>query len=309
MKTENIYIIGHKSPDTDSVCSSIAYAEYMREKKINAIPVICEELNPETEYVLNYFGVDAPLKLDSIKNKKVILVDHNETIQSPEGIEDAEVIEVVDHHKIGCQFSSPIAFQTKPFGSTATIIAQKMFDENFKITKKLAGLLLSAILSDTVIFKSSTATKEDIEIAEKLSKIAEIKDIKNFGIEIKKKKSNLKGMTAEKIIYSDFKTFEENSKKFGIGQIEIVDLKEAMEQKEDLLKTIEKIVNEEKFSFLILMVTDIINEGSELLISGESDYLEKAFNVKIEENSIYLKNMMSRKKDLLPLIIKEINKS
>ena len=309
MNKETIYIIGHKSPDTDTVCSAIAYSEFLKKKKINAIPAIPEDLNQETKYVLDYFKVKTPAKLKSIKGKKVILVDHNEASQSPQGIENAEVIEIIDHHKIGCILSNPISVFTKPSGSTATLIAQKMFDDNkFKITKQLAGLLVSAILSDTVVFKSSTTTNEDILVAKKLGKIAGIKNLKDFGIDIKKKKANLNGLSAEKIIYSDFKSFQENNKKFGIGQIEVVDLNEAKGKKDKILEKIEEIIKKENFVFLILMLTDIINEGSELLISGENKYLEKAFGKKIEHNSVYLKKMMSRKKDLLPPLIKEINK-
>ena len=307
MSKETIYIIGHKSPDTDTVCSSIAYAEFLKKKKVDAIAAIPEELNPETKYILDYFKVKKPLKLNSIKGKKVFLVDHNESSQSPEGINEAEVIGIIDHHKIGCSFSAPIFFESKPLGSTATLIAQKMIEQQFKITKQLAGILLSAILSDTVIFKSSTTTEEDIKIAKILGEIAGIKNIKEFGIEIKKQKSNLKGMSAEKIIYSDFKIFEEDKVKFGVGQIETVDLEEAKEKKAELLKKMKEVIEKERLSFLILMLTDIINEGSELLISGESTYLKKAFNKEIKNDSIYIKNMMSRKKDLIPLLAAVMN--
>ena len=308
MSKETIYVIGHKSPDTDTVCSSIAYAEFLKKKKVDAIAAIPEELNPETKYVLDYFKAKKPLKLNSIKGKKVFLVDHNENTQSPEGINEAEVIGILDHHKIGCSFSAPIFFESKPLGSTATLVAQKMIEQQFKITKQLAGLLISAILSDTVIFKSSTTTEEDIKIAKILAQIAGIKNIKEFGIEIKKQKSNLKGMSAEKIIYSDFKIFEEGNVKFGVGQIETVDLEEAKEKKIELLKKMEEVREKEKVSFLILMLTDIINEGSELLICGNTSYLEKAFNKEIKNDSIYIKKMMSRKKDLVPELIKEINR-
>lgn len=309
MNKETVYVIGHKSPDTDTVCSAIAYSEFLKKKKINAVPAIPEDLNQETKYVLDYFKVKKPIKLKSAKGKKVILVDHNETSQSPQGIEDAEVMEVIDHHKIGCTFSNPISILTKPLGSTATLIAQKMLDDGkFKITKQLAGLLVSAILSDTVVFKSSTTTDEDIATAKKLGKIAGIDNLKDFGINIKKKKSNLKQLSPEKIIYSDFKIFQENGKKFGIGQIETVDLNEAREKQEKILEKIGEIVKKENFLFLILMLTDIINEGSELLIGGDNRYLEKAFGKKIENNSIYVKRMMSRKKDLLPPLVKELNK-
>jgi manganese-dependent inorganic pyrophosphatase len=307
MIKEKIYVIGHKSPDTDTVCSAIAYAEFLKKKKLNAIPVIAGEINSETKFVLDYFKIKKPSKLESIKGKKVILVDHNETAQSPDGAEEAEIIEIIDHHKIGCTFDQPINFQTKPLGSTSTLVAQRMLAEKFKITRPLAGILLSAILSDTVIFKSSTTTSEDIKIAKILASIAKIKDIKEFGIEVKKKKSDLRGLSAEKIVCSDFKIFQEGEVKFGIGQVEMVDLTEIKKRKTELLSAMEKVMLGEKAVFLILMMTDIMNEGSELLVSGDASYLAKALKKDIKDNSVYAKGMMSRKKDLVPLLVGAIN--
>jgi manganese-dependent inorganic pyrophosphatase len=309
MNKKSIYVIGHKCPDTDTVCSAIAYAELLKKVKVNAVAAIPEAINPETKYVLDYFKVKTPAKLKSIKGKQVILVDHNEIAQSPDGIEEAEVVEILDHHKIGRTFSNPISFYSKPVGSTATIVAREMFaTEKFKITKQLAGILVSAILSDTIVFKSSTTTSEDIAIAKELGKIAGIKDLKKFGIEIKKKKADIKKMTPEKIIYSDFKLFNENKKAFGIGQIEVVDLKEANEKKEVLLKEMQTILEKEKLAFLILMVTDIINEGSNLLICGDVTHLEKAFGKKAVQSAMYVEKMMSRKKDLLPKLVEVLQK-
>jgi manganese-dependent inorganic pyrophosphatase len=187
MEKEIFYVVGHKSPDTDTVCSAIAYSLLLKKQKINAVPAVFGDLNAETKYALDLFKVKDLLKLKSIKNKKVILVDHNEPSQSPDGIEEAKVAEIIDHHKIGFSSSEPITFIAKPYGSTATIVAEKMINENFKITKQIAGLLLCAILSDTVVFKSTTTTKTDIKIAKDLAKIAEVENIKNFGIELKKK--------------------------------------------------------------------------------------------------------------------------
>ena len=307
MIKEKIYVIGHKSPDTDTVCSAIAYAEFLKKKKLNAIPVIAGEINSETKFVLDYFKIKKPSKLESIKGKRVVLVDHNEAAQSPDGVEEAEIIEILDHHKIGRTFDRPINFQTKPLGSTSTLVAQRMLADKFKITRPLAGILLSAILSDTVIFKSSTTTPEDIKIAKALASIAKIKNIKEFGIEVKKKKSDLRGLSAEKIVCSDFKIFQEGEVKFGIGQVEMVDLTEIKKRKTELLSAMEKVMLGEKAVFLILMMTDIMNEGSELLVSGDASYLAKALKKDIKDNSVYAKGMMSRKKDLVPLLVGAIN--
>lgn len=297
-----IYITGHKSPDTDTICSAIAYAEYLRAKGHNAIPVRCGEINAETKFVLDYFTAEEPAEIGSIEGKEIILVDHNEKTQSPDGIDNAKIIGIIDHHKLDFSASNPIDIETKPFGSTATIIAKKMIDEGLPINKSIAGLLFSAILSDTVIFKSSTTTSIDVEIAEKLNKIVEIADIKGFGIEMKKKKSSFSSFTPEQIVKSDFKVFQSSAGNFGIGQIEVVDTTEIMTRKEEIIKEMSIMKEKEGLLFLVLMVTDIINEGSELLISDGFD-LSKILNKEVNNNSVYIEKMMSRKKDLLPLIV------
>ena len=306
MEKEIIYVIGHKSPDTDTVCSAIAYAAYLKKTaRINAVPAVSGDLNPETQFVLDQFKTAVPVKLASAEGKKLVLVDHNEKSQNPDGVEGAKIIEVLDHHKIGFVCSEPIIFHTEAVGSTATLVAKKMMaDKKFKITSRLAGLLVSAILSDTVVFKSATTTKIDIEIAKKLGKKAKIKNLKKFGIEIKKQKASLKGMDAEKIIYSDFKPFEAGGKKFGVGQVEVVDLAEAKERKGEIVQKMAEIAEKEGFSFVALMVTDIMKEGSEVFIAGDSTSLEKAFGKPVADSSVYLEKAMSRKKDFLPPLMK-----
>lgn len=307
MNQETIYVIGHKSPDTDTICSAIAYAEYLKSKKIDAVAARCGEINPETKYALKYFKVEAPLNLGSLSGKKVVLVDHNEESQSPDGVKEADIIEVIDHHKIDFSYPEPINFQTRPLGATATLIAERMIsDSNFQISQSIAGILISAILSDTVIFKSNTTTQKDRKIAEELNKTALIEDIQKFGIDLKKEKSSLKGLSCEDIIYSDFKTFEAEGYSFGVGQIEVVDLFEFKKIKEELLEKINQIVEEKKLSFLILMATDIINEGSELLLNKDHERINGAFSKEIINDSVYLENVMSRKKDLLPIIMKAL---
>lgn len=306
MQKETVCVIGHKSPDTDTVCSAIAYAEYLKKaKKINAVPAVCGEINPETKFVLDFFKTKAPAQFNAVSCQKIILVDHNEKSQNPEGIENEKIIEILDHHKMDFCCSAPITVSIEPIGSTAALVAKKMLaDKKFKISPQTAGILVSAILSDTVVFKSATTTKTDVEIAKKLALKAKIKNLKKFGIEIKKQKASLKGLSAEKIIYSDFKTFEAGKEKIGIGQIEVVDLKEAKERKQEILEKMIEIKEKESLSFIILMVTDIIKEGSELLIAGDAGIAEKAFNKKVLDNSVYLEKAMSRKKDILPPIIK-----
>ncbi len=303
MKKEEVYVIGHKSPDTDTVCSSIACAALLRKKGINALPAVFGELNPETKYALEIFKFNDLKKIKSLKGKKVFLVDHNESIQSPDGIEEAEVIGIIDHHKINFSSKDPLSIEIKPYGSTATIIAEKMICEGFKITKQLAGLILCAIISDTVIFKSTTTTNNDIKIAKSLAKLAGIENMKKFGIELKKKKASLKNLSSKEIINSDLKLFENGEIKFYVGQVEVVDLLEARERKIEIIQSLNELLNEE-VRMGILMITDIIKEGSELFVAGNEEFIEDALKVKIKDSSIYIPKMMSRKKDLVPKLMK-----
>ncbi|RLI95736.1 MAG: manganese-dependent inorganic pyrophosphatase [Candidatus Altiarchaeales archaeon] len=301
---ERIYIIGHRNPDTDSICSAIAYAEFKKEteteKEGEYIPARIGDINSETAYVLDRFGFKEPILLDNGAGKKLILVDHNEESQSIENCSMGEIVEVIDHHKINFKYPKPIFYHSEPIGSTATIIADKFLSCGKKIKKDIGGILLSAILSDTVVFKSPTTTKKDIEIANKLAKIAEIDNIKEFGIAVKKAKSSLSGLSVLDIIYSDFKDFDFNGKRVGIGQIEIVDKKEYEERKEELLMELKNIQKEKDYALLILMITNIMEEGSELLVVGMTDKVEKAFGKKVKNNRVYLKGVMSRKKEIVP---------
>lgn len=306
-KKEKVYVIGHKSPDTDTVCSAIAYAEYLKKKqKIAAVAAVCGDLNPETKFVLNYFKIKNPVKLNSAAGKNLVLVDHNEAGQMPDGGKSAKITAVIDHHKICFEHPEPIMFRAEPLGSTATLVAKIMTADKFKISRPLAGILLSAILSDTVVFKSPTCTPEDVKIARTLAKIAKISNIKNFGIEIKKQKASLKKMNTGQIINSDYKNFECNGKKFGVGQIEVVDLTESRGRGQEILSEMEKIRVAKKLEFIALMATDIINCGSEIFIAGNPSYIEKAFGKIPDNGNLYIKGMMSRKKDLLPPLLKAL---
>jgi len=302
MRKEKIYVFGHKNPDTDSVCSAIAYAKIK-----NLTPARLGEINEETAYALNYFNVKTPELLSDVEGKKVVLVDHNEFQQSANGIEKAEILEVIDHHKISFSCDKPINFLTEPVGCTATIIAKYFGKEIKKIDrkeiKKINGLLLSAILSDTVVFKSPTTTEEDKKIANELAKSAGIKDIIKFGIEIKKAKATVKGKPIEKIIMTDFKDFNFNGKKVGICQYEVVDINEIYEIKDEILKFLENLKNK-GYEMVIFIATDIMKEGSELFFAGDAEKIGKAFKTKIYENSVYLKGVMSRKKQVVPFLEK-----
>jgi len=261
--SEKIYIIGHKSPDTDSVVSAISYANLKNliEDTDLYVPVVAGEINQATAFVLKKFGFEKPEILTDATDKTIILVDHNEASQIIDGIESAGIVEIIDHHKFNFSYNEPIMITTRPWGSTVSIIAGMYFDNEVEIEKDLAGLMLSAILDDTVITKSPTCTEVDEELIETLSKTAGIEDWKEFGMEIFKAKANVSALSEMEIIKNDFKDFEYKAGKFGIGQVETVDLKDFKEREEKLLVEMKKMQTEEKYHSVILFITDIINEG------------------------------------------------
>ncbi len=257
---EKIYIIGHTSPDLDTVASAIAYANLKNQltKTENYLPVIAGEVNAETDFALKKFHFEKPSILESLAQKKVILVDHNENSQSLKGREKAEIIEVLDHHKVDFSYSKPIVFKVFPLGASATIIARCYEKNNLEISKEIAGLLLSAILVDTVITKSPTCTEEDIKYIEKLAKIAQIEDWRAYGLELFKIRSSVNTKTPEEIIKGDFKDFNFKQGKIGIGQVETVDLSDFDDLKENLLKKLKEIQEKENYHSVILFITDIM---------------------------------------------------
>ena len=308
---EKVYVVGHKNPDTDSVCSAIVFAYLLNQWKEKgglikidgeAVPVIQGEPNPETKFVLETFGVSTPEIMTDAEGKKVVLIDHSEKAQAPDNIDKAEIIAIVDHHKIGdVTTPNPILFVNFPVGCTATVL-KKLFDwTGIEIPKEMAGLMLASILSDTVIFKSATTTEMDKAIAEELAKIAGIEDITKFGIDIKSKLSDVSGLSARDIITRDFKDFDMAGKKVGIGQIELVDLGLVKDRVDEIYEEMKKMKEEGGYAGIFFMLTDIMKEGTELLVITDfPQVVEIAFGKKLEGKSVWLDGVMSRKKQVVP---------
>ncbi|ACX52706.1 DHHA2 domain protein [Ammonifex degensii KC4] len=293
-----VYVIGHKSPDTDSICSAIVYAGLKGYK-----PARAGEINEETAYVLDYFKVPVPELLENAAGKKLVLVDHNEAGQCVDGHDQAEILEVIDHHKMNFNYPNPIFIHVEPVGSTATVIA-KMFKDKVKENPTYAGLLLAAILSDTVVFKSPTTTEEDKAIAAELAQIAGIADINQFGVDIKKAKASIKGKPVADVVHVDFKDYDFAGKKVGIGQTELVDINEVYERQEEFINYLKELKESKNYDMVIFMATDIIKEGTELYFIGDPAIIEKAFGVKPQGNSVWLPGVMSRKKQVAPPVEK-----
>jgi manganese-dependent inorganic pyrophosphatase len=246
--------------------------------------------------------------LISQNKKKVILLDHNEKTQSVHGLEDAEVVEIIDHHRIAdVQTGNPIYFRNEPVGSTSTIVASIFFENGIRPSKKVAGLLCAAIISDTLLFKSPTATNVDRINLKRLAEIANI-DVDKFAKEMFKAGTSLKDKTPDQIFHQDFKTFTLNNMKVGVSQAGTMDLENFYPIKDEMIALMEKKALENGFSLLILMLTDILKGGSEFLVVGEEkDLVSRAFNVKLQGCSVYLPGVISRKKQVIPPLTAAIN--
>lgn len=240
--------------------------------------------------------------------KKVILVDHQEIDQSVDGLDEAEIIEIVDHHKIGnINTSMPINFRNMIVGSSNTIIYTMYKESNTKIPKEIAGIMLSGILSDTLCLQSPTTTYIDKQAVLELSQIAQI-NYKDYAFEMFKEGTSLEGLTKYQVIKSDFKTFPHDDKKFAIGQVFTLDKDRIFNELDEYLKVLEEIKEKEGYKFIILIVTDIIKNGSYLLYTNDAkNILESAYSIKDIKQTYYVDGLVSRKKQILPLILDELN--
>ena len=254
-------------------------------------------------------GIIKYSNIHETNRKKVILVDHNEYEQSVDGLEEADIIEIVDHHKIGYTTTAyPINFRNMTVGSTNTII-YKMFKENhIEISEDIAGIMLSGIISDTLLFKSPTTTFDDINAVEKLANIAKI-DYKEYATEMFKAGSSLEGKTIEEIIFGDFKKFNIENKKIGISQVTSTNPNEILNNLEEYVENINRLAKINEYDVLALFVTDIIKEGSYIIFSDNSkEILKESYNIKNISQGYYMENMVSRKKQMIPSIMEYIEK-
>ncbi|MBA2862446.1 manganese-dependent inorganic pyrophosphatase [Methanococcus maripaludis] len=298
-----MYVVGHKNPDSDSICSAIALAYFL-----DAFPARLGELNPESQFILKRFGLMEPELIKTAEGKELFLVDHAEKSQNLDDFDKGKLIGIIDHHKIGISTSEPIIYLSKPVGSTATVISELYFrgildiigGKNKELKADIAGVLLSAILSDTLLFKSPTATTLDKELAEKLAEIAKISDIKSYGMEMLTAKSTVGKMTPKEILNIDYKEFNMNGKKVGIGQAEVIDISEVASKKEAIQNLIDEMAEKEGYDMVLFLVTDIMREGSEVLVAGNKSAFERIFELKLDENSVFIDGMMSRKKQVVP---------
>ncbi len=299
-----ISVVGHANPDTDSVTSAIALATLLNAQGMEAkacMQIGAADLNPESKTVLKRFGLAAPEQLMDAAGKKIALVDFSDLAQGPANLASAELVAVVDHHKIGdVTTNNPILFRAEPVGCTGTVL-NKMFKEaGVAIPKNVAGGMLAAILSDTVNFKSPTCTEDDKIAVNDLKSVAGVTDTEELFMEMLKAKSAVDGVPAKDLLFRDYKDFDMKGQKVGVGQLELATLDQVANVRKDLLAAMEAVKKDGRHSVL-LMLTDVVKEGTDLVVlSDDPALIEKAFDGKLSGNSMWIPGMMSRKKQTVP---------
>ncbi|MEH7526724.1 manganese-dependent inorganic pyrophosphatase [Bacillus sp. JJ1503] len=298
-----VFVFGHKNPDTDSICSAIAYAELKTKLGVEAEPIRLGQVNAETQFALDTFKIEAPRLVEAVSKEvsEVILVDHNEFQQSADDIRDVRVLEVIDHHRIAnFETSDPLYYRAEPVGCTATIL-KKLYKENaVEISKETAGLMLSAIISDSLLFKSPTCTEEDVAAARELAEIAGV-NAEEYGLAMLKAGADLSDKTIDQLITLDAKEFQMGSYKTEIAQVNAVDLNDVLSRQDELEAKLSEVVKNKELDLFLFVLTDILNNDSvAIAVGNETKAVEEAYNVKLENNRALLKGVVSRKKQIVP---------
>ncbi|OCS84516.1 manganese-dependent inorganic pyrophosphatase [Caryophanon tenue] len=299
-----VIIFGHQNPDTDTITSALVYAHLKQQLGVDAEAVRLGEVNNETAYALEKFGFEAPRFIEGVEaGTDVILVDHNEFQQSAAGIEAARILEVIDHHRVdNFQTADPLYFRAEPVGCTATIL-NKLFKENgVEVPANIAGLMLSAIISDTLLFKSPTCTPQDVAAGEELAKIAGV-DAADYGLAMLKAGADLSDKSLEDLLSLDAKGFEFGAYKATVAQVNAVDIEDVLGRQEELVNLLNKNVADNGLDLFFFVVTDILNNDSTAVAAGQvAEAAAKAFGADIVNGRITLPGVVSRKKQIVPVL-------
>lgn len=291
-------VFGHQNPDTDTIASAIAASYFLNQTMGQETePVALGKPNAETQFALDYFKIEPLRTIEKAETEQVYLVDHNEAAQSVQNINEVEVVGVYDHHKINFSSNAPLWFINMPLGSVATVLYYEFKKSNTEIPSAIAGMMASAIISDTLLLKSPTTTPMDQPALEALAEIAGIKDYEAYGIELLKAGTDLSSRTAQELIDGDAKSFDFNGNTFRIGQVNTVDIDEALNRQSEL----ETAMQAEGYDNFLFVITDILNSNSKALYLGDAaDEVAKAFDTVITNNVINLPGVVSRKKQVVP---------
>jgi manganese-dependent inorganic pyrophosphatase len=302
-----VYVFGHRNPDSDSIIGAIALS-YLKNQVENEeyIPVKQGDISAETAFILEKFGYAGkePTLKTSVAGEKVYLVDSTDKPHFQDDIDEATIVGIVDHHKLGdIMTSTPLEAWIRPIGSSNTVIYEMYRCYGVDVPKEIAGMMMLAILSDTVIFKSPTCTKVDTKAVKELAAIAGIEDYKKLAMDMFIVKSAVDGASARELNTRDYKEFNMNGVKVGIGQLEMVDITVLEPREDELLEDMKKMKEENGLHTILILLTDIMKEGSKLLVvSDDPSKIEAAFNVKLQNNRAWLDGVLSRKKQVVPFV-------
>lgn len=304
-------IFGHKNPDTDTICSAIAYAELKSSLGMNVEPVRLGSINNETQFALNYFKTEAPRLVETVADevKTVILVDHNERQQSVADLDQVQVTEVIDHHRIAnFETSAPLYYRAEPVGCTATILNKLYKEKGVAIRKEIAGLMLSAIISDSLLFKSPTCTEEDIAAARELAEIAGV-DAESYGLEMLKAGADLSDKSVTELVSLDSKEFQMGSYKVEVAQVNAVDVNDVLVQQAEIETVLSNVISQKGLDLFVFVVTDILNNDSVAVALGnKAGAIEQAYDVSLVDNKALLKGVVSRKSQIVPVLTEALSK-
>ncbi len=304
---QETFVVGHKNPDSDSVCSAVAYAAMYNKLGIKASPRVSSKINNETSFILKKFGVEVPPVLEDAAGKNIVMVDHTVYGQAVSGMDKANLVGIVDHHALGdVVSSSPLYIRSLPVGSTATVITIEYQERDLEIDPQIAGLLLGAVLSDTVNLTLGTTTAIDRIVVEKLKEISGVSDVNAFYEEIADAATSYGDMPAEEIFNTDYKEFPMGSRRVGITQVNMKD-----KTKEEITSKMAAVLPEmykvKKVDMLYVLATDLENKKTEILYCGDGafDALKQAFGSD-DGKHVWLDKVASRKKDIVPKLMEII---
>jgi len=300
-----VYVFGHKNPDSDSIVGAISLSYLKNQVEDEAyIPARQGDISAETEFILSKFGGKLPMLKTSVAGEKVFIVDSTDKPHFQDDIDEATIIGIADHHKLGdLMTDAPLEAWIRPIGCSNTVIYEMYRCYGVAIPKDIAGMMMMAILSDTVIFKSPTCTKVDTKAVKELAEIAGIQDYKKLAMEMFIIKSAVDGASARDLNTRDYKEFNMNGTKVGIGQLEMVDISVLESREDELMEDMKKMKEEGNLHTVLILLTDIMKEGSKLLVvSDDASKIEAAFTIKLENHKVWLDKVLSRKKQVVPFV-------
>ena len=306
-ENEPIYVVGHKEPDTDTVCSSIAYASLLQALKYDAKAVLPGRLNAETKYALQKFGVPIPDSMDKAQGKQFVLVDHSLYSQSIAGMPQAKVLAVLDHHTMGdIKNANPITYIAKPIGTTASVVFYEFEAQKVKISKPVAGLLLSAICSDTIGLKSPTTTEYDRLAVKKLLKLSKVKNLRAYSNELLEAGNIYSSLSPEELAHYDYKVYTVGTKRMGIGQLHSTNSEQLAALEKELVPFMQENFSSFGVDMYFMMLTNLDTFTTKLLCFGDNSLAtaQKSFGQK--SDTIILPNAVSRKKQIVPPLQKAL---